>query len=112
MRQAQMYSIGDLDEYGQETISTDSTTVSLTFGLFNHHDTEDLRYQDVEYCGLTYDNITDKNILLLDDTNYKVKFVNPYGRMKEVFLITIIKDNIATQNGSNSGTEGIESEIG
>lgn len=88
MRQAEMLSLGEMDEYGQEVIDTEnSTTVNLTFGLFNHHETEDMRYQDVEYCGLTYDNITDNNILFLDDKRYKVKFVNPYGRIKEVFLI-------------------------
>lgn len=89
MRQAQMYKLGELDEYGQEELDTEnSTTVNLTFSLFNHRDTEDVRYQDVEYCGLTYDNITDNNVLLLDNKKYKVKFVNPYGRIKEVFLIT------------------------
>lgn len=88
MRQAEMLSFGEVDEYGQEVIDTENAiTVNLTFGLFNHQETEDVRYQDVEYCGLTYDNITDNNILLLDDKKYKVKFVNPYGRMKEVFLI-------------------------
>ncbi len=88
MRQAQMFSLGEIDEYGQETIDTETpSTVHLTFGLFTHHETEDVRYQDVEYCGLTKDDITDNDILLLDDKRYKVKFVNPYGRMKEVFLI-------------------------
>lgn len=88
MREAVMYSLGEVDEYGQETIDTENAiTVHLTFGLYNHHEVEDIRYQDVDYCGLTYDNITDKNILLLDDKQYKVKFVNPYGRIKEVFLV-------------------------
>ena len=85
---ADMFRLGEVDEYGQEEIDTENAeTVHLTFGLYNHHETEDVRYQDVEYCGLTYDNITDQNILLLDEKQYKVKFVNPYGRMKEVFLI-------------------------
>jgi hypothetical protein len=88
MREALEFSLGEEDEYGQATLDEENPiTVHLTFGLYNHREVEDVRYQDVEYCGLTYDNITDNNVLLLDNKKYKVKFVNPYGRMKEVFLI-------------------------
>ena len=89
MREALCYALGARDSYGQETLDTEnSSTIHLTFGLYNHHETEDVRYQDVEYTGLTYDNLTDNNVIQIEDIKYKVKFVNPYGRMKQVFLIT------------------------
>jgi hypothetical protein len=89
MRQAQMYSLGVMDEYGQEEIDLENAVpIQLTFGLYNHHDTEDVRYQDVEYTGLTHSVVSDKNIIQIGETKYKVKFVNPFGRLNQVFLIT------------------------
>ena len=89
MLQAQLFAFGEVDEYGQETLDLEnSSTIHLTFGLFNHHDTEDVRYQDVEYTGLTFDNLTDNNVIQIGDNKYKVKFVNPYGRINQVFLIS------------------------
>ena len=88
MRQAVMYRYFDPDEYGQPTLDTSNPqTIELTFGLYNHTEVEDVRYQDVEYTGLTRSEVTDKNVIQLDGKNYKVKFVNPYGRMKHVLLV-------------------------
>ena len=88
MRQANMLRYIDSDEYGQPVLDTENPqSIELTFGLYNHTETEDVRYQDVEYTGLTQYEVSDKNVIQLDGKNYKVKFVNPFGRIKQVFLI-------------------------
>ena len=87
MRQAQVYTIGENDEYGQPTLNPENPiTIQLTFGLYNHSPVEDPRYQDVMYTGLTHYNLTDKNVVQIGDAQFKVKFVNPYGRLNQVFL--------------------------
>lgn len=89
MREALKYSLAAEDEYGQATLDTEnSSKIHLTFGLYNHHEVEDIRYQDVEYTGLTYDDLTDNDVIQIEDRKYKVKFVNPFGRIKQVFLLT------------------------
>lgn len=89
MREALKFALGADDEYGQATLDTENpSTIHLTFGLYNHKEVEDVRYQDVEYTGLTFDNLTDNDVIQLGEDKYKVKFVNPFGRINQVFLIT------------------------
>lgn len=89
MREALVYVLGENDEYGQPTLNPENPIkITLTFGLFNHSPVEDPRYQDVMYTGLTTYNLTDKNVIQIGDSKFKVKFVNPFGRLNQVFLIT------------------------
>ena len=88
MREATLLTMGGKDAYGQELseVIAQSTT-HLTFGLYNHREVDDIRYQAITHTGLTYDNLNDKQIVVLDGKQYKVQFVNPYGRLNQVFLI-------------------------
>lgn len=87
MRQAQVYKLAGQDEYAQPTYETESSqTISLTFGLFNHSPVEDIRYQNVEYTGLTKDLCAESDLLKIGDNFYRVIFVNPFGRLNQVFL--------------------------
>ena len=89
MREALKFSLAADDEYGQATLDTENpSTIHLTFGLYNPKEVADVRYQDVEYTGLTFDNLTDNDVIQLGEDKYKVKFVNPFGRISQVFLIT------------------------
>jgi len=83
---AQVYAATELDEYGQETLAPLSKSITLTFGLYNHYQTEDPRYTNIDYTGLTNDEVDDSMTLELDNHKYKVEFVNPFGRRKQVFL--------------------------
>lgn len=88
MRQATVVTYGGVDEYGQmNTTATASRDTYLTFGLYQHTNSNDVRYQNVTHYGLTKDSeITDNDIIVIDGVEYKVLFVNPFGRMREVFL--------------------------
>lgn len=88
MRPAIVYSFGDLDEYGFPTLNEElSRQVLMTFTLFTHHPVEDIRYQGIEFTGLTADTLTDNDVVEIEGNKYKVKFVNPCGRLNQVFLI-------------------------
>ena len=84
---ARLQTMGGKDRYGQELVNViEDKPITLTFGLYNHKQTDDVRYQDVEYTGLTPYDVSDNQIIVIDNTKYKVLFVNPFGRMSQVFL--------------------------
>lgn len=78
-----------IDEYGQEGINPiNQTPIEITFGIYKHQPTEDIRFQNVEYVGLTKASVNDSQAIKIGDKEYKIQFVNPFGRYKEVFMIT------------------------
>jgi len=84
---ALLYTMGGQDEYGQDLVEPIAQKkITLTFGLYNHKQTDDIRYEDVEYTGLTPYDVADDQVIELNGFKYKVLFVNPFGRMKQVFL--------------------------
>lgn len=60
--------------------------VEGTLGIYSHTQVEDIRYSHADYIMLTKDEVTDDMILERDGSKYKVEFVNPYGRLKQVYL--------------------------
>ena len=88
MVSATVVTYGGVDEYGQMlTTPTASREISMTFGMYQHQETSDVRFQNVTYTGLTKDQeLTDKDHVVIDGKEYKVTFVNPHGRMRQVFL--------------------------
>lgn len=84
---ATLKTMGGQDEYGQDLVDAlEEKPITLTFGLYNHKQTDDVRYEDVEYTGLTAYDVSDNQIIAIGDKEYKVLFVNPFGRMNQVFL--------------------------
>lgn len=79
---------GGLDEYGQELAELQNEReIMVAVGFYTHTATDDIRYQDVKYYGLTKDrNITDKDYLVVGENKYKVLFVNPTTRWTQLYL--------------------------
>lgn len=78
-----------IDEYGQQLANANAQTrtIQVAFGILNHSQTDDVRYQNVSHYALTEDRqVTDKDTLTISGIEYKVEFVNNYGRLSEVFL--------------------------
>lgn len=76
------------DSYGQTRQGTAAErNVDMMLKLYNHSNTSDVRYVDVEMIGLTSDKtITDKNVIIAAAQTYSVLFVNNAGRLAQVFL--------------------------
>ena len=77
------------DKYGQKRKgSFTDRTINATFGLYQHSKVEDIRFNQVSHYALTRDKtITDANTFLIEDTEYSILFVNPVGRMTQLFMV-------------------------
>lgn len=77
-----------LDEYGQPNKSEPKKRpCEITLRIYKHTQVEDIRFNDVTHTALTYDKqITDSNKILYNGDTYSVIFVNPEGRLSQLFL--------------------------
>lgn len=79
-----------LDEYGQPRMNEPSERpVEVTKPkLYQHREVEDIRFQDVTHFSFSYNKtVSDANELVVDGISYLIKFVNPEGRVTQLFLI-------------------------
>lgn len=79
----------EIDAYGQTRKGTPTKTpVKVTRPkIYTHYPTEDIRFNDVTHSCLTFSkNITEENELEVNEVVYLVKFVNPEGRLAQVFV--------------------------
>ena len=94
MRAYDYYLMGDDNGYGQHTIIKDDNgtpvkqgQVKLSISTLTKTVTDDLRYSDSTYIGLTQDrSIKDTYLIQYGDEVLKVLYVNPDGRYNQVFL--------------------------
>lgn len=77
-----------IDQYGQQLSTlTSSKEITATFGLISQGLSNDAKYLQATHYLLTKDNtITDKCKVVVDNHEYKVKYLNPNTRWIEVFL--------------------------
>lgn len=77
------------NEYGQQLAFVEwERPIEATFNIYTHGETIDVRFQKVTHISLTKEKgISDADTLTFDGVEYKVQFVNPYGRLTELFLI-------------------------
>ena len=85
------YTIGELDAYGQPQTSAEPVgTVKLAINTTSQTIQDNINYKGATYLGLTHDKaITDRYIIDYGGTKLKVLYVNPNGRLAQVFLAEI-----------------------
>ncbi len=88
MRPYDFYLFEDENAYGQPTISAEiKGSVKLALYVVNQSITDNALYSGAEFIGLTAADITDKHIIKLDnEVRLKVRYVQPKGRLKQVYL--------------------------
>lgn len=94
MRNYDYYLIGDDNGYGQNTLIRDEQAqpvkqgeVKISISTLTKNVTDDLRYSDASYIGLTHDKaIKDTYVIRYGDELLKVKYVIPDGRYTQVFM--------------------------
>lgn len=81
-------SYSGVDEYGDMLTTLDgSRTIQGSINIYSQSTTDDIRYQNAEYLILTKDkNISDQDRLLFNNQEYKVLYVNPFGRLNQVWV--------------------------
>lgn len=79
------------DAYGQLTLTSEPIgRVKMAIYITSQSIQDNINYKGANYMGLTYNNLSDKCVIQYDEnTKLKVLYVNPQGRLKQVFLAEI-----------------------
>lgn len=88
MRDYEYFLLGVDNGYGQTSMTPDAQgTVKISIATLTKTVTDDIRYSDASYIGLTHDkNINDTYVIQYGDELLKVQYVIPDGRYTQVFL--------------------------
>lgn len=87
MRLYDYHLLGDADSYGQPVCSEEVIgQIKMAINIASQTIRDSVAYSGTELVGLTHDNVTDKYIIVYENNKYKVLYVNPKGRLKQVFL--------------------------
>lgn len=91
MREYNFYTLGEDDAYGQPQIDTliPRGEVRMSVNLASQNTTDNILYADCEYVGLTHANVEDTYIIEYGNERLKVKYINPAGRYKQVYMVRI-----------------------
>ena len=75
------------DAYGQPQLSKEPKgQVKMTINITSQSIQENINYSGANYIGLTYSLLDDSYVIQYGDKKLKVLYVNPKGRLKQVFL--------------------------
>ena len=90
MRNYNYYTIGERDEYGQEVTSADiKGQVKMAIYTMSQAIQPNIKYSNANYIGLTTDQVNDAYVIQYENEKLKVLYVNPKGRYKQVFMVSI-----------------------
>jgi len=88
MRLYDYFLYGDIDEYGQPTLSNQvQGQIKMNINIISQQIDLNSLYSGATYIGLTMDkNINDKYVILHEGKRLKVLYVNSKGRYKQIFM--------------------------
>lgn len=78
------------DEYAQPQMSKESQgQIKMAIYITSQAIQDNINYQSANYVGLTQAAIDDTYVIQYGEEKLKVLYVNPQGRLKQVFLAKI-----------------------
>lgn len=81
------YTYGDDDGYAQPGLSTSPVgQIKMAINLTSQSIQDNINYQQAQYVGLTHANVDDTYVIEYGKERLKVLYVNPYGRLSQVFM--------------------------
>lgn len=88
MRIYEYYTFGKQNEYGQQALSTAPVgTIKMAINISSQSVQDNINYNGCQYVGLTRDNkVNDSYIIDLNGKLVKVLYINPKGRLNQVFM--------------------------
>ena len=90
MRLYNYYQLGAVDEYGQQKLPAKDSeplgTIKMAIEVTAQGVQDNINYKDANYVGLTNSNVDDTYIIVYEGKRLKVLYVNPKGRVKQVYL--------------------------
>ena len=89
-RQYNYFTIGEKNAYGQEILPAKDAIpagkVMMAINLTSQSVQDNINYKDANYMGLTYAKVDDTYIIQYGEERLKVLYVNPFGRLNQVFM--------------------------
>ena len=90
MRLYNYLTIGPKNAYGQATLPDENAepagTILMAINISSQSVQDNINYAGCQYVGLTRANVDDTYIIKYGKERLKVLYVNPKGRMKQVFM--------------------------
>lgn len=93
MRFYNYFTLGDQNEYGQRSLPTADAapagTIKMAIDISSQSIQDNINYKDATYTGLTHNKVDDTYIIEYEGKRLKVLYVNPKGRLNQVFMAEI-----------------------
>lgn len=97
MRTYNYFTYGEPDEYGQRTLIKDEAgnplaqgAIKIAINTTGQAIQDNIKYKGATYMGLTMDaKVNDTYVIEYENEQLKVLYVNPRGRLKQVFMVSI-----------------------
>lgn len=87
MRLYNYFTFGELDSYGQPQLSQEvKGSIRMAINISSQSVQDNINYKDCGYIGLTHSLLDDSYVIQYGDKKLKVLYVNPKGRLTQVFL--------------------------
>lgn len=90
MRLYDYFTLGENDAYGQAQVSAEPAgQVRMAINITSQSIQDNINYSGAQYIGLTHANVDDTYIIAFGTERLKVLYVNPMGRLNQVFMAQI-----------------------
>jgi hypothetical protein len=87
MRLYNFFTFGERDAYGQAILSKEPIgQIKMAINISSQSIQDNVNYSGANYIGLTHANVDDTYVIEYGNERLKVLYINPKGRMKQVFL--------------------------
>lgn len=87
MRNYDYFTYGENNSYGQPQLSeTAQGTIKMAINVTSQYVQDNIQYKNATYLGLTFASVNDRYVIQYGDVKLKVLYVNPAGRMNQVFM--------------------------
>lgn len=84
------YTFGALNAYGQPTLSKDiKGTIKMAIYPLTQNTQDNVLYKNATYIGLTKAEVKDTYVIEYENIKLKVLYVNPKGRNKQVYMVSL-----------------------
>lgn len=84
------FTFGEENEYGQAQLSAEPVgQIKMAINLTSTSIQDNINFKNAQYMGLTHAEVDDSYVIAFGNERLKVLYVNPFGRLKQVFMSEI-----------------------
>ncbi len=83
------YTYGQTDEYGQDTLQGSAESAQIAIYINSQTASDNILFKDATYIGLTPDDLSDNCVVDYNGALLKVIYVNPQGRLNQLFMVNM-----------------------